>query len=174
MKPGLLTLVALMIISPLASAKNVSSPEAHPFSISSLNTAFATQGDFEGEFRIFPDRIELRVTKANIYLSEHCPYKGRRLLSGLKFGLVTSTDGKRWKEANSGQDLYLAQVMSPRDTYSLGELYVVIPIDNSIDLSKHWLVAQMEETVLDIPEERERKGYAFAHSCRGHFQVGEQ
>ena len=169
MKQGLLALVVLLIISPLAKAQNGGSPEAHPFSISSLNTAFAMQGDFEGEYRIYPDRIELKVTKANIRISEHCPYKGRRLLSGVKFGLATSTEDKRWKMVDAGQEFFLEQVMSPGDMHSLGELYFDIPKDNSIDLSKHWLVVQMEDTVLDIPEERRRKGYAFAHSCRDIF-----
>jgi hypothetical protein len=70
---------------------------------------------------------------------------------------------------DAGQEFFLEQVMSPGDMHSLGELYFDIPKDNSIDLSKHWLVVQMEDTVLDIPEERRRKGYAFAHSCRDIF-----
>ena len=169
MRRGFLALIVLLVASSLAKAQDAGGPDARPFNISSLNTAFAMQGDFEGEYRIHPDRIELKVAKANIRISEHCPYKGRRLLSAMKFGLAVSTDDGRWKVANWSQEFFVEQVMSPGDTHSLGELYFYIPKDDSIDLSKHWLVVQMEDTVLDVPEEKRRKGYAYAHSCRDIF-----
>ncbi len=169
MKSGFLALAVLLIISPFVKAQDADVAQAHPFSISSLNTAFAMQGEFEGEYRIYPDRIELKVTKANIRISEHCPYKGRRLLSAVKFGLATSTEDKRWKIANAGQEFFLEQVMSPGDTHSLSELYFYIPKDDLFDLSKHWLVVQMEDTVLDISEEPRQKGHAYAHSRRDIF-----
>lgn len=169
MKKGFLTLLVLIIISPLTKAQDGSGPEARPFSISSLNTGFAMQGDFEGEYRVYPDRIELKVTKANIHVSERCPYKGRRLLSAVKFGLATETDDGRWKIAHEGQEFILEQVMSPGDSQGLGELYFSIPKDDSVELSKHWLVVQIEDTALDVPEEKRRKGYAFSHSGRDIF-----
>jgi hypothetical protein len=55
--------------------------------------------------------------------------------------------------------------MSPGDTHNLGELYFYIPRDDSVDLSKHWLVVQMTDTAIDVPEEKRRKGYAYAHSA---------
>jgi hypothetical protein len=170
MRRGLLALVVLFAISPLARAQDADAPEAQPFSISSLHTAFAMQADFEGEYRIYPDRIELKVTKANIRVSEHCPYKGRRLLSAVKFGLATSTANGGWKIAHVGQEFLLEQVMGPGDRHSLGARQAYIPKDDSIDLTKHWLVVQMEDTVLDVPEEKRRKGYAFAHSWRDIFR----
>lgn len=173
MKRVLLALVVLLCVPPPAGAQSGVSPEARPFAISSLNTAFATQVDFEGEYRVYTDRIELRVTKANVYLSEHCPYKGLRLLSAVKFGLATSIDGGRWKMLDAGREFLHEQVMSPGDTYNLGELYFDIPRGDSLDLSKHWLVVQMEEYALDIPEKRRRPGYAFAHSRRDIFTPAE-
>lgn len=169
MKSGFLALAVLLIISPLVKAQDADLTQSHPFKISSLNTPFAMQGEFEGEYRIYPDLIELRVTKANIRIGEHCPYKGRRLLSAVKFGLATSTEDKRWKIAHAAQEFFLEQVMSPGDSHSLSELYFYLPKDHSIDLSKHWLVVQMEDTVLDVPGEQRLKGHAFAHSCRDIF-----
>ena len=168
MRLGCLVLVTLLTFA-LANAQDAGVPEAHLFTISSLNTPFAMQGEFEGEYRIYPDRLELKITKADIRISEHCPYKGRSLLSAVKFGLATSTDDKRWKIAIAGQELFLEQVMRPGDLHSLGELYFYIPIDDSIDLSKHWLVVQMADTVLDVAEEKQLKGYAYAHSCKDIF-----
>ena len=169
MKARSLALLILLIASPFAMAQDGGAPEAQPFVISSLNTAFAVQGDFAGEYRVYPDRIELRVTKADISISEHCPYKGRRLLSGVKFGLAVETDDKRWKIETAAQEFTLERVMSPGDTHNLGELYFYIPKDDSVDMSKRWLVAQMADIALDVPEEKRGKGHAFAHSRRDIF-----
>jgi len=172
MRLGLLLLFVLLFAPPPAEVQDSGGPNAHPFSISSLNTAFGMQGEFEGEYRVYPDRIELRVTKANIHISEHCPYKGRRLLSALNFGLAAEAGGGRWKVDSWGQEFPLEQVMSPGETHSLGELYFHIPRGESADLSKHWLVVQMEDIALDVPDEKRRKGYAFAQSCRDIFTRG--
>lgn len=174
MRWGCLALVVLLVVSSLADAQDASGPSLHPFSISSLNTAFAMQGEFEGEYRIYPDRIELKVTKANIRISEHCPYKGRRRLSAVKFGLATGADGEGWKILDGSQEFFSEQVMSPGDAHSLSEFHVQIPSADAVDLSRHWLVVQMEDTVLDVPEEKRRKGYAYAHSRRDIFARAKQ
>jgi len=166
MKVRSLVLLILLIVSPSVIAQSSGAPEAQHFNISSLNTAFAVQGDFVGEYRVYPDRIEVRVTKADISISEHCPYKGRRLLSGIKFGLAVKTED-RWKIATAAPEVTLERVMNPGDTYNLGELgelYFYIPKDDSLVLSKHWLVVQMADTALDLPDEKRRQGYAYAHS----------
>ena len=41
---------------------------------------------------------------------------------------------------------------------SFGELFLIIPIDGSIDLPTHRLVVEMEDVALDTPEERDVKG----------------
>ena len=165
MRKGFLALLVLLVISSLTRAQDAGGSDARPFSISSLNTGFAMQGDFGGEYRVYPDRIELKITKANVRL---CSDKGRMLLSAVKFGLATETDDGRWKIAHGGQELFLEQVISSGE-HSLGELYFSIPKDDSVDLSKHWLVVQMAVTVLDVPEEKRLKGYTYAHSCRDIF-----
>jgi hypothetical protein len=162
-------LAVLLTASPLAEAQSPSQSESHPFSISSLNTPFALQGDFEGEYRVYSDHIELKVTTATILFRRDSPYKGRSLLSSLRLGLATRIDGNGWKPANMGQEVSLEQMMRPGDVYSLGELHFYIPIDGSVDLSKHWLVAQVEDIVLDSPGEEGLRGYSFAHSARDIF-----
>lgn len=160
-------LFVLSGIAPLAMAQDGS--EARPFSISSFNTPFAMQGEFEGEYRVYPDRIRLRVTKTHIRLSEHCPYKGRRVLEEIKFDLATHTEGKKWNTIKRGQSFLLGELMRPGDQLRLSELYFDILIDDSIDLDKHWLVVQMGETSLDLAATEPRKGFSFAHSCRDIF-----
>jgi hypothetical protein len=162
-------LVSLVLIS-LSTPLHVARAADSHFNISSFGTPFAMQGDFEGEYVVFPNRIEIRVTKANIRISEHCPYKGRRLLSGVSFGLATTTEGKKWKIGYRGSEYLLEQIMRPGDVVSLGELYFSIPFDGTIDLSKHWLVIQMNDTALDVPKEEPVAGFAFAHSSRDIFR----
>jgi hypothetical protein len=163
MKFLLMTILALFCVS-TAQAQQDLSPEAQPFYISSLNTAFGVRGKFEGEYRIYPDRIKLKVTKVEILVSHNCPYQGRRQISALRFDLAQRLDDKSWKSIKGGQDFFLSEVMNPGDKVSFHDLYFDILIDESIDLSKHWLMVQLEDTALDVPVERLRKGYAYAHS----------
>jgi hypothetical protein len=173
MRKTVLALLILLIIFSLSRGQD-EGPAVRPFSISSLNTPFAMQADFEGEYRIYPDSIEVKVTKAKVRISEHCPYKGRRLLSAVKLGLATGTDGEGWKIAYSAQAFLLELFMTSGETHTLGELYFSIPKSDAVDLSKHWLVIQMEDTVLDVPEEHRLKGYAYAHSCKDIFTRSKQ
>ena len=171
MKRMFLALLVCLIVSPLAKAQDDSGPEARPFKISSLNTAFAMQGDFEGEYRVYPDRIKLKITKAEISISEHCPYNGRRLLSALKFDLATAIEGKSWRMIKAGHVMILNEVLSPGDKVSLNELHFDILTNDSIDLTKHWLVVQMADTALDVSDEKRQEGSAFAHSGRDVFSL---
>ena len=165
------TLMVLLIVTSLSKAQNANLSDGIPFHISSFNTPFAMQGNFEGEYRVYPNRIEIRVTKADIRISEHCPYKGRRLLSAVGFSLGTSLGDKKWNTVSHGQQHLLELVMIAGDAVSLGELYFNIPIDETIDLSKYWLVVQMSDTALDVPIAEREVGYAFAHSSRDIFRL---
>jgi len=162
--------MVLLVVASSAKAQNANTSDGIPFHISSFNTPFALQGNFEGEYRVYPNRIEIRVTKADIRISDHCPYKGRRLLSAVNFTLATSVEDKKWKIVYPGQQHLLELVMTAGDAANLGELYFNIPIDGAIDLSKHWLVVQMNDTALDVPVEERTVGYAFAHSSRDIFR----
>lgn len=165
----LLAVAVLLVVSLSARAQDAGTPQARPFRISSLNTPFAMQGEFKGEYRVYPGWVELKVTQATVLVSNHCPYKGRRVLSTLKLALATSRGARGWRIVKAGQPVFLEQVMRPGDTRSFGEMYFYIPVDDSIDLPRHWLVAEMEEIALDAPEDEPRQGYAFAHSCRDIF-----
>lgn len=162
--------VAVLLLAPLpAWGQDGGAPEARWFGVSSVNSVFAMQGYFEGEYTVHPGGVELKLRRADVRVGEHCPYKGRRALSSVRFGLATAAGDGRWRVAYWGQEFPTWQVLSPGDRHSLGELYFYIPVDDSADLSRHWLVVQMGDEVLDIPEERRREGYAFAHGPKGMF-----
>ena len=164
-------LMVFLIVAAFSTTQNAQTSDGIPFTVSSLNTPFAMQGYFEGEYRVHPGLIEIRVKRADIRISENCPYKGRRLLSAVSFGLATNLDGKKWKIAYRGQEHFLELIMSAGGTAQLGELNLNIPIDPTIDLSKHWFVVQMNDTALDVPKEERVAGYAFAHSSRDIFKL---
>ncbi|HKO96309.1 MAG TPA: hypothetical protein VJU86_04920 [Pyrinomonadaceae bacterium] len=164
MKYLLMALMAVTILAGTTQAQHQLTSDARPFRISSLNTAFAVQAEFEGEYVIESDRIRLRVTKAEIQVSENCPYKGRRLLSALRFGLATRGE-RSWKVGAKGQKLLLDRTMSAGDKLKLDEMYFEIPLEVATDLSKHWLMMQIEEIALDLADSESRIGFSFAHSA---------
>lgn len=169
MKALFLAMAALLLLSTPAAAQDDWGAEARPFRVSSLGTPFAVQGEFEGEYRLYPNWIEVVVTKANVRVSEHCPYQGRRLLSSLKFRLATAYGERGWRLVGTGPAFALDRVVRPGDMFGMGELYFHIPVDDDLDLSRHWLVAEVEDTALDIPGGDRERGYAFAHSPRDMF-----
>lgn len=105
MKSRLSTIAALLIIFGVcaqpgtleARAQSGVEPEERPFQISSRGTPFGLQGEFEGTYRVHDYTIEVSVRKATFYVSEHCPYKGRRAVNYIQFSLAKElAPGGRW------------------------------------------------------------------------------
>ena len=161
---SLLLILFLLVSSPIAKAQVASQSNPLAFTMSSVNTGFGLQGEFEGKYRIYPDRVEVWFTKADIAASKDCPYQGRRLLTALKIGLATNTENKAWKIAYPSEQFAVGQVISIGETHQLGEFELTIPLNDKIDLSRYWLVVQLEANALDLPEASGRIGYYYAHS----------
>ncbi|HYG80565.1 MAG TPA: hypothetical protein VD861_09270 [Pyrinomonadaceae bacterium] len=160
----------LLLCQPAARAQAVAEYEPVPFRISSLDTAFAMQGDFEGEYTVYPEGISVRLTKALVRIGTHCPYKGAREFRAISFGLATLNENGRWKTANRSLKHPVARVMLPGDEYRFEGVEFFIPKRLATDLSKHWLVVQMDDWVLNHPVRAEpTEGFAFASSCRDIF-----
>jgi hypothetical protein len=149
--------------------QSAAGPGEKPFHISSRGSAFGVQAEFEGTYRVTDFSVEIYVRKGTLYVSEHCPYQGRRRINYVKFGLGNN-DSDKWKVENSALPLYLYVVMSPRDEHSLTDVHFSLPKKQDIDLSKRWLVVEIQEDALDAPPLPEgRKGYSFVHSCKDMF-----
>ena len=142
-----------------------------PFHISSRGSAFGVQGEFEGTYRITDSSVEVYVRKGSLYVSEHCPYQGRRRINYIKFGLWNQ-DAARWRIQNSASPLYLYLEMSPRDEHLLSDLHFTLPKESGTDLAKRWLVVEIQEDALDAPADENTKGYALVHSCKDIFIKG--
>ena len=170
MKPMLTLAVTFLLLSmPMTHAQSADEPEAKPFHISSRGTAYGVQGEFEGTYRVYDSSIEIYVSKATLYVSEHCPYQGRRRINYIKFGLWNQ-EASEWRIQNSPQSLYLYLVMSPKEEHPLVDLHFSLPKESTLDLSKRWLVVEIQEEILDAPpNENGSRGYAFVHSCKDIF-----
>ncbi|HEY0404224.1 MAG TPA: hypothetical protein VGC89_00745 [Pyrinomonadaceae bacterium] len=170
MKLLFITLAAMLLLCPLkGQAQDASGPEAIPFHISSYKTGFAMQGDFEGEYRVYPNSIEVSLSKVVIRVGEHCPYKGRREFVALQFMLATTRPDGRWKLDLKSQPYLVRRIMIPGDEYSLGSLHFSIPKEETTDLSQRWFVVQMDDLALDLSKDEDPLGFAFAHSSRDIF-----
>src|SRR5215204_6004306 len=162
-------IVTLLVFSvPTAYAQSAGEAEGTPFHISSRGSAYGVQGEFEGTYRITDSSVEVYVSKGALYVSEHCPYQGRRRINYIKFGLWNQ-EASKWRVENSAPPLYLYVDMSPRDEHPLSDLHFTLPKESAIDLSRRWLVVEIQEDALDAPAEEGKKGYAFVHSCEDIF-----
>ncbi|HEY0078914.1 MAG TPA: hypothetical protein VGB73_09740 [Pyrinomonadaceae bacterium] len=147
-------------------------PEERPFQISSRGTPFGLQGEFEGTYRVYDYTIEVSVRKATFYVSEHCPYKGRRAINYLKFSLAKEiAPGGRWDTEKAARALELSLVLKPGDEFALYDLHFTLPKEPETDLSTRWLVVAMQEDALDVPRKKDLRGYSFAHSSRDVFST---
>ncbi|MBD0326766.1 MAG: hypothetical protein ICV68_10055 [Pyrinomonadaceae bacterium] len=170
MKLSFITLAAVLLLCPLAvRAQDATAPQAVPFHITSYNTPFAMQGDFEGEYRVYPRSIEVSLTKAVIRISEHCPYKGRREFSA--FGIILASEGPngKWDKRFKSQKYTVGRIMFPGDEYSLGAVHFSIPKEETTDLTKHFFVIYMDDLVLDHPKGKPMQGFSLAVSCKDIF-----
>jgi hypothetical protein len=163
----LLVLMMPLLISSALGQTSVT-PESYPVKLSSIDTPFAVQAEFSGKFRMYPYGIALEFKKTFIKVSENCPYKGRRLLTTLKVSLATKTE-KGWKPTGSAYSFPIQRVLKANDSLDLGELKFLIPLTEPLDLSNHWFVLQIDETVLDGSDLESAEGASFAHSDRKIF-----
>ena len=166
-----LAAVVALLISQAAVTRAQGAPRQNvPFTVSSFGTAFGVQVKVEGTYTAHDTYVELNVERVLVYVSEHCPYQGRRFVSTIAVGLATDTPRGRWDIENRSLPVYVERVLSPREEYRLAGLHFQIPRSAGSDLSKRWLVVETEERSLDLPDgDRDEKGYHFAHSRRNIF-----
>lgn len=169
MKMRFYTLIAILLwaaVPVYSQAPN----EARPFHFSSRGTSFGVQVEFEGTYLIQDDSIAVDVTKAAIYVSEHCPYQGPRAINELKFGLGVQVDsGGKWKIESAAPPIMLGLIMRPREEYRLDDAHFLIPKGRDADLTKRWFVVEIQTDPIPAPEKYLGRGYVFANSCKDIF-----
>lgn len=168
---ALAAVAALMLAAqPSGTSAQSTARQNVPFTISSLGTPFGVQIGIVGTYTVNETYVEVNIERARIYVSEHCPYQGRRFVNTIVVGLATQTPRGRWEIENRSLPVFVEQVLSPREEHRLAGLSFRIPRNANTDLSKRWLVVEMEETALDVPDhDPDRTGYHLAHSRRDLF-----
>jgi hypothetical protein len=160
-----LVLLLLLGMSP-AVAQSTDEREAKPFHITSRGTAYGVQGEFEGTYRVSDSSIDVYVSKATLYVSDHPPYQGRRRINSFTFGLWNE-EATGWKNENRAPPIYVYVVMNPREEHLMFDLRFSLPVESSLDLTKRSLVVEIQEDTLDAP--LKGSGYAFVHGCPNMF-----
>ena len=169
MKTMLRLIFTFLVLSvPAGSTQPAGAAGGIPFHISSRGSAYGVQAEFKGTYRVTDSSVELHVVRGAVYVSEHCPYQGRRRINYIKFGLWNQ-EASGWRVENSAPPLYLHVVMSPREEHPLSDLRFTLPKESTLDLAKRWLVVEIQEDALDEPADDGRKGYSFVHSCEDIF-----
>lgn len=168
---ALALVAALMLASqPAESRARVARRQNVPFTISSLGSAFGVQVKLSGTYTVSEKYVEVHVERVLIYVSEHCPYQGRRLVNTLLVGLAKKPPRGGWEMESRSLPVFVEQVLSPREEHRLAGLRFQIPRNAKTELSGRWLVVEAEEISLDgTDEDGGVKGYAFAHSRRDLF-----
>ncbi len=160
----------LLVSQPAKTRARVVQEQPKPFAISSLGTAFGVQVTVVGTYTVSEKHVDVYVDRLLIRVSEHCPYQGRRFINTLLVGLGTTGKRGGWEMEHRSLPVFVERVMAPREEYRLVGLRFQIPRNEGADMSKRWLVFEIEETSLDVPDgDPDRTGYAFAHSCRTLF-----
>jgi hypothetical protein len=163
---ALAAFAALLTLSHSAGVRAQGVPrQSGSFKVSSLNSPFGVQLEVEGTYTVNETYVEVNVERALIYVSERCPYQGRRFVSALSVGLGAKTPSGRWEIENRSLPLVVERTLSPREEYRLAGLHFQIPRSEGADMTRRWLIFETEELDLDADaDERDVKGYAYAHS----------
>lgn len=161
---------ALLSVVTFVQAQTNENAASGTFKVSSLNDGFfAFVGEFEGNYRVFPERVEVEVTRGKIILRDISAYRGQRELKGLSVGLAGANE-KRWKVAYDSEPLKIDKVMTPNIEHQIENTKFIITKDPTIDLSQHWLVFTMSGRMLDSANPAENQiGTTYAHSSRNIF-----
>ena len=168
---ALAAVAALLVASqPAESRARGATRQNVPFTISSFGSAFGVQVQLSGTYTINEKYVDVNIKRALVYVSEHCPYQGRRLVNTLLVGLATKSRRGGWEMESRSLPVFVEQVMSPRDEHRLAGLQFRIPRHAKTELNGRWLAVEAEEISLDgTDEDGGVTGYAFAHSRRDLF-----
>jgi hypothetical protein len=119
-------------------------------------------GVFEGEIRIHPRQVDVFVEQGTIYLRPTGQW--RRKITVMRACLAKRTN-EGWHIDRTSKSYSIERMMSPGDEYKLKDVTFSIQKGKSTDLSKYWLLFEIEQR----SERSGSTGYSYAHSDRDIF-----
>jgi len=121
---------------------------------------FSTVGQFEGTYQVQPGYIELNFARADIQLLGSANNLRPRLVTELKIALAKTAPKNAWDAGEKYPFASVNKLLQVGERLQLAPASVRIPINDSIDLSRQWLVVQITEVRTDTPNSAKPSGQA--------------
>ncbi|MDQ3814795.1 MAG: hypothetical protein M3347_12705 [Armatimonadota bacterium] len=142
------------------------------FRFSSFETPFILQGYFEGSFVIKPGAVHVFLSRATIRRRSDLQPTILEHVTALTWHLAHMENG-RWNKVKGSQSRQAVdRILGVGESFTLSDLQFVLPYDGKSPLSSCWLLAQMEATPMNVPQDKQRLGHCYAHSPRDIFIFG--
>lgn len=149
----LAVLACLMLASARAGAQPADRSVA--FRFNSAQGIFSIQGSYEGSYTVEPDHVELRLDQVDIFAGERMAATAHEMVAGVEFGLATPINDKGgWDIKRRAREIPVGKVFGPTSRMSLGPQTLSIPIDNTMNLARHWIVVSILGPRLPAPDNR--------------------
>jgi hypothetical protein len=156
--------VLAVILSSCATHQQVTTG---PIYISSLGGTFPVQGIFEGTFQVKPDHVEVTLPSCEIRVEPYKTYNGSRHITAIKVGLGRPFTDNRWDGFNWTTLATVDRTVQVGDRIKLTSTTPVqIPLGQSLDLKKLWLIVRIDMVSTTAPD---GVSYVYAHSPRDIF-----
>jgi hypothetical protein len=138
-----------------------------PVYISSLGGTFPVQGIFEGTFQVRPDHVEVALPSSEIRVEPYKTYNGARHITAIKVGFGRALTDNRWDGFNWTTLATVERTVQVGDHIKLAPTTPVqIPLGESLDLTKLWLIVRIDMVSNTAPD---GVSYVYAHSTRDVF-----
>lgn len=162
------TIILVFIVSIFTKCYAQTQPIVE-FNISSMNSGFAITGIFQGEYRIYNDFIEINFVKSKFLSNNNLENKRKRLLKSMTVGLGKNLPDGKWDMTNHSLSYLIDKPIDLSESYNMENIKFLIPKDLNIDLSKNWIIIQLEITELEGATNQ--IGYVYAHSNKDIFNI---
>lgn len=157
---SIIGLIIFFFPSPQSQLSKANSNNSIPFFMSSQNNGFfSIVGSFEGQFKVLPESVEIVVNKAHINSSRQHPILKSNNITAITAGLGIQNKYKEWTISYRSQRLPMNKIISPEGFLVLDNLNFSIPKNKSTDISRNYLVIELEITNSD-----NSVGYTYVHS----------
>lgn len=159
---GLATLVAALG----NGQSKQSGVESVPVHISSMDTKFASRGEFKGVARVTTDSVTVIFESSNIAIMALTRRTAEYHLDSISVSLTYGT-GDRWNFSQTSRAFVIPDSLAERPRFSLGRLVFTVPRSAAAELSKSWITVTFYQIVSPaiVPREQQGTGTSYAHSA---------
>ena len=136
--------------------------------LSTLGGTWTVQGEFKGRMSLGAQSLALSFDKARLVVRDKAPAGTRRQIVSVTPVLATSTAEAPFTIARRGKALAVNREVSLEQPCEVEAFTSEIVLDNTIDLSKHWLVLEIQMT-RPAPDDKAGPSFVFINSDKNIF-----